>query len=93
MAISKEMLQELLKDYKSPEDLLGENGLLKQLQKGLVEAALGSELTEHLGNFREKVPVVYRVTSPALLRDLSNISTPLLESTEYTHILQFSMIY
>jgi transposase-like protein len=49
MAISKELLQELLKDYKSPEDLLGENGLLKQLQKGLVEAALGSELTEHLG--------------------------------------------
>lgn len=49
MAISKELLQELLKDYKSPEDLLGKNGLLKQLQKGLVEAALGSELTEHLG--------------------------------------------
>ena len=49
MAISKEVLQELLKDYKNPEDLLGENGLLKQLQKGLIEAALGSELTEHLG--------------------------------------------
>jgi putative transposase len=27
----------------------GEKGLLKQLQKGLVEAALGSELIEHLG--------------------------------------------
>ena len=49
MAISKEVIQELLKEYKSPEDLLGEEGILKQLQKGLIEAALGSELTEHLG--------------------------------------------
>ena len=31
MAIRKEILDELLKDYKSPEDLLGPGGLLKQL--------------------------------------------------------------
>lgn len=49
VAIPKELLQELLKNYKSPEDLLGENGILKELTKGLVEAALGAELTEHLG--------------------------------------------
>ncbi len=49
MAISKELIQELLKEYKNPEDLLGDEGILKQLQKGLIEAALGSELTEHLG--------------------------------------------
>ncbi len=30
MAIRKELLDELLKDYKSPEDLLGPGGLLKQ---------------------------------------------------------------
>jgi len=30
MAIRKEILDELLKDYKSPEDLLGPGGLLKQ---------------------------------------------------------------
>lgn len=49
MAISKEVLQELLKEYKNPEDLLGENGILKELTKALVESALGAELTDHLG--------------------------------------------
>jgi transposase-like protein len=32
-----------------PEDLTGENGLFKELKKALIERALGSELTEHLG--------------------------------------------
>ena len=31
----------LLTNYKKPEDLIGENGLLKQLTKMLVERALG----------------------------------------------------
>jgi putative transposase len=47
--IRKELLDELIKDYKKPEDLIGETGLLKQLTKGLLERALGAELTEHLG--------------------------------------------
>lgn len=49
MAITKEVLEELLKDYKGPEDLTGENGLLKQLTKALVESAMGAELSGHLG--------------------------------------------
>ena len=49
MAITKEVLQELLKNYKGPEDLTGENGLLKQLTKALVESAIGAERTGHLG--------------------------------------------
>ena len=49
MAITDEVLDELLKDYQKPEDLLGQNGLLKQLQKRLLEKALGAELTAHLG--------------------------------------------
>jgi len=49
VAISQEVLQELLKEYKNPEDLLGENGILKELTKALVESALGAELTDHLG--------------------------------------------
>jgi putative transposase len=49
MAITDDMLNELLKDYQKPEDLLGQNGLLKQLQKRLLEKALGAELTVHLG--------------------------------------------
>jgi len=49
MAIRQELLDELLKEYKSPEDLLGQNGLLKELTKVLVERALEGELTHHLG--------------------------------------------
>jgi len=44
-----ELLDDLLKDYKTPEDILGENGLLKQLTKSLVERALEGEMNEHLG--------------------------------------------
>ena len=43
------LLDELLKDYQKPEDLLGEDGLLQQLTKALVERALDGELTHHLG--------------------------------------------
>lgn len=49
MAITKEILKELMKGYKGPEDLKGENGLLKQLTKALIEEAMSAELTEHLG--------------------------------------------
>jgi putative transposase len=49
MAITDEVLTELLKDYQKPEDLLGKDGLLKQLQKRLLERAMGAELTVHLG--------------------------------------------
>jgi len=49
MAITDEVLNELLKEYQKPEDLLGKNGLLKQLQKRLLEKAMGAELTVHLG--------------------------------------------
>jgi len=40
----------LLVNYRKPEDLIGENGLLKQLTKMLVERALETEMTEHLGH-------------------------------------------
>ena len=49
MAIKKEVLDELLAGYEKPEDLLGEEGLFKQLKKALLERALGAELTHHLG--------------------------------------------
>lgn len=47
--IRPELLDELLKDYQKPEDLLGQDGLLQQLTKALVERALNGELTHHLG--------------------------------------------
>ncbi len=43
------LLDELLKGYKKPEDILGETGLLKQLTQAVVERALDAELTHHLG--------------------------------------------
>ena len=43
------LLDELLKDYTAPKDILGEHGLLKQLTKRVVERALDAELTAHLG--------------------------------------------
>lgn len=49
MPIAPELLDELLKDYKSPEDMFGDDGLLQQLTKAVVERALQSELTHHLG--------------------------------------------
>ena len=47
--IEDEMIDNLLKDYKEPEDLIGENGLLKQLTKRLLERAMSAEMTEHVG--------------------------------------------
>ena len=47
--IPDEVLNELMKNYKSPEDLLGEDGLLKQLSQALLEKALEGEMTHHLG--------------------------------------------
>ncbi|MCD6197933.1 MAG: IS256 family transposase [Deltaproteobacteria bacterium] len=49
MAIRKDLLDELLKDYKNPEDLIGDSGILKQLTKALLERALEGEMTHHLG--------------------------------------------
>jgi putative transposase len=49
MEIKKEVLDELIKGYEKPEDLIGESGLLKQLTKALIERAMSAELTQHLG--------------------------------------------
>ncbi|HLI84273.1 MAG TPA: transposase, partial [Bryobacteraceae bacterium] len=45
-----ELVDELLKGYEKPEDVIGENGLLKRLTKALLERALNAELTHHLGD-------------------------------------------
>ena len=43
-----QLLDELMQDYSSPEQILGEQGLIKQLSKRLIERALQAELTHHL---------------------------------------------
>jgi putative transposase len=49
MAIDLKLIDKLLADYKTPEDIIGENGLLKQLTKAVLERAMQAEITEHLG--------------------------------------------
>src|SRR5574337_531695 len=49
MAIDKKLIDQLLADYKRPEDIIGENGLLKQLTKAVLERALEAEISDHLG--------------------------------------------
>lgn len=47
-----------------PEDVIGENGLLKQLSKALLERAMNAELTNHLA---------YQKSDPAEWRDAQNV--------------------
>lgn len=54
MALDKELIDKLLEGYEKPEDLIGKDGLLKQLTKALVERALNTELTHHLGYDKHK---------------------------------------
>ena len=49
MEIKNEVIDELLKGYQKPEDIIGENGLLKQLTKALLERAMSAEMSCHLG--------------------------------------------
>ena len=49
MTITTEIVDELLAGCTTPDDLLGEQGVFKQLKKALLERMLGAELTEHLG--------------------------------------------
>lgn len=50
MTINTDVIDELLKHYKTPEEILGENGLLKQLTKAVFQRALQAEMTLHLGH-------------------------------------------
>jgi putative transposase len=59
MAIEKELIDKLLKDYQKPEDIIGENGLLKQLTKALIERAMDAEMTHHLG-YEKHDPAGYK---------------------------------
>jgi putative transposase len=54
--ISDELLDELLKNYRNPEDLTGPEGLLTQLKQRLITRVLESELTTHLGYDKHEHP-------------------------------------
>ena len=47
--INMELIDALLKGCKTPEDVFGKSGVMKQITKAIVERALEAELTDHLG--------------------------------------------
>ena len=49
MTIRREQIDDLLKEYETPQDILGEGGLLKELTKAVIERCLETELDSHLG--------------------------------------------
>ncbi len=64
--IENKLIDELIaKNYRKPEDLLGENGLLAHLTRRVVERALAGELTHHLGYARGQTPAVAEEASGA----------------------------
>jgi putative transposase len=48
MTFRPELLDERLKGYENPEDLLRDGGILKQLPAALVERCLNAEMKPHL---------------------------------------------
>jgi putative transposase len=57
MTFIPELIDELLKDYRNPEDLMGEGGIFKQLTKALIERCLTAELDTHLKAEKAEIEV------------------------------------
>ncbi|MFN8187206.1 MAG: transposase [Gaiellales bacterium] len=49
MEFPDELIDQLLGDYRGPEDLTGPDGLINGLRERLIERAAGAELQAHLG--------------------------------------------
>ena len=62
MAIDLKLIDKLLADYKKPEDIIGENGLLKQLTKAVLDRAMQAEMTDHLGYEKHDRPATTEAT-------------------------------
>ncbi len=54
--ISAAIIEELMKDYQKPEDLVGPGGIMEQLTKQLYERVLGAEMTHYLGYEKGQAP-------------------------------------
>ena len=51
ISIKAELLDEVLKDYRGPQDF---EVIFQRFKKAVVERALGAELTQHLATTRER---------------------------------------
>ena len=70
MTIDVKLIDQLLTDYKKPEDIIGENGLLKQLTKAILERALTAEMSDHLGYEKHDPAGHHRIYEQALSTDV-----------------------
>ena len=61
--VPEALLSSLLAHCQKPEDLIGENGLLKPLPKGLIEKTLDVEMAAHLGHGKHE-PVINATGNP-----------------------------
>jgi len=76
MPIDNKLIDNLLKDYKTPEEILGEGGLLKQLTKAVLERAMQAELTEHSAtNHTTRLAMSPATPETASLGRLSKVSS------------------
>ena len=53
--MKEELLDDLLKNCKTSEDLFGQNGVIKQFVKAITERALKAELSHHLGYEKHEI--------------------------------------
>jgi len=68
MAIDPKLIDKLLAEHgHRPQDIAGENGLLKQLTKAVLERAMQAELTDHLG-YEKHDPVGYKSGNSQMAR-------------------------
>ena len=71
MAINPKIMDELLADYEKPEDVIGENGLLKRLTKAVLERAMRRRVGRHLAmrsTTRRATTAAIRETAPPARR-------------------------
>lgn len=67
--IRNALLDELLKNYSQPGDLLGPDGLLTELKKRLINRVLDAELTTHLGYDKHQSPPASSAEGPPNARN------------------------
>jgi len=60
--ISDEVLDQLLKDYRKPEDLLGSDGIIRQLTKRAIERIMNAEMDSTWMTGTIQIPVMTPAT-------------------------------
>ncbi len=85
--LSPEVLDHLLKDYKGPQDLIGDNGILQQLTKALVER-LPSQARSHTHLYNTNNP---NKSPTANLKPIANPDTGSTKSMRSNAILRKSL--